>query len=120
MKIFSSNNKNIIITVYNLKRNINNDNGSDNIICPDCKNLTFLNFNDNNINNCKNKHMNEKTKEYTSITEFMNGQDIDDKEIKCSVCNNNKNLYGDNFYICSCQKKLNYVFINMKKVMNII
>jgi len=36
----------------------------------------------------------------------MNNQIIDEKEIKCSLCNNNKYLYGNNFYICSCRDKI--------------
>ena len=76
------------------------------MICPDCKKLTFLNLGDNNINNCKNKNINECSNEYTSIAEFMKNQIIDEKEIKCSECKNIKSLYGDNFYICSCKKKL--------------
>ena len=74
-------NKNIIISVYNLNINQKNDNIYGNLICPNCKNLTFLNLNDNNINNCKNKNENECSYEYKSITEFMNNQIIDEKEI---------------------------------------
>ena len=97
-------NKNNIIFVYNLNiyneiKDIPND-----FICPDCKRLTFLNFTDNNINNCKNKHINVSSCEYTSVTDFMNGQIINEKKIKCGICNNNKYLYGDNFYICSCKE----------------
>jgi len=58
LNIFISN-KNII-SVYNLNINYKNDNLCENLICPSCKNLTFLNISDNNIiNNCKNQHMNE-------------------------------------------------------------
>ena len=64
------NNKTIIISVYNLNINHKIDNIYENLICPNCKNLTFLNYNENNINNCKNKHINER--QYLSITEFMN------------------------------------------------
>ena len=85
-------NKNIKISVYNLNINNKIDNIHENIICPDCKNLTFLNFSDNNINCCKNKHKNEYLNEYTSITEFMNNQIIDEKNIKCNIGNNNKYL----------------------------
>ncbi len=41
--------KTIIISVYNININNNIDNISGNIICPDCKNLTFLNLNGDNI-----------------------------------------------------------------------
>ena len=110
-------NKNIIISVYNLNINQKNDNVYQNLICPNCKNLTFLNLNlnDNNINNCKNKNkngINECSYEYKSITEFMSNQIIDEKEIKCNLCNNNKYLYGNNFYICSCSNKICQLCIN--------
>ena len=105
-------NKNIIISVYNLNIIQKNDNIYENLICPNCKNLTFLNLNDNNINICKNKNINECSYEYKSITEFINNQIIDEKEIKCSICNNNKYLYGNNFYICSCNNKICQLFIN--------
>ena len=42
----------------------------------------------------------------------MKNQIIDEEEIKCSVCNNNKYLYGNNFYICSCKEKLCQFCIN--------
>ena len=98
--------KNIIISVYNI--NINNKTNiiSEDFICPECKNLTFLNFNDNNINNCKNKYTNYCSNKYDSISDFMNKQFLDEKAIKCDICNNNKYLYGNNFYICSCKKRL--------------
>ena len=110
--------KNIIILVYNININYKIDNISDNIICPDCKNLTFLNFNDNNINNCKNNHENVCSNEYTSITEFMDNQIIDKKEIKCSICNNNKNLYGLNFYSCSCKAIICQLCIEKHQINN--
>ena len=83
-------NERIIILVYNLNINYKADNVDGNFVCPDCKNLTFLNLNENNINNCKNKYINKCSFEYASITEFMKNQFIDEKEIKCSLCNNNK------------------------------
>ena len=97
-------NKNNIIFVYNL--NIYNEINdiSNDFICPDCKHLTFLNFNDNNINNCKNKHINVSSCEYSSVTDFMKGQFINEKQIKCGICNNNKYLYEDNFYVCYCKE----------------
>jgi len=111
LNIFKSN-KNII-SVYNLNINYKNDNLCDNLICPSCKNLTFLNISDNNIiNNCKNQHMNECSYEYNSITEFMNNQIIDEKDIKCNFCNNNKYLYGNNFYIFSGNNKICQLCIN--------
>ena len=42
----------------------------------------------------------------------MNNQIIDEKEIKCNSCNNNIYLYGNNFYICTCQNKICQLCIN--------
>ena len=97
-KINSLKNKNIIITVFKKKISINK-NELANIICPECKNLTFFNINDDkiSINNCKNNHQNNY-----SINEFIESQYIDENEIKCNLCENNKYLYDNNFYICTC------------------
>ena len=93
---------NIIITVI---KKINNKNVSSisegNIFCSECKNLSFLNINENNIiklDNCANKHKNEY-----SINEFIKNQDIEEKkDIKCDICS----LYNDKFYICTCKKNI--------------
>jgi len=103
-------NKIIIISVFNININHKFEDIHENLICPICKNLTFLNYNDNNINNCNNKHLTES--QSISITEFMNNQIIDEKEIKCNLCNNSIYLYGNNFYICSCQNKICQLCIN--------
>ena len=73
-KINSLKNKNIIITVFKKKISINK-NELANIICPECKNLTFFNINDDkiSINNCKNNHQNNY-----SINEFIESQYIDE------------------------------------------
>ena len=34
----------------------------------------------------------------------MNNQYIN--ELKCDICNNDKYLYNDKFYICSCKQKI--------------
>jgi len=96
-------NNNIKITVIK-KNKIKND--IDNIICPDCQELTFLNINEDNIiklDNCINNHKNKY-----SINEFIENQEneeIKENEIKCDICNNDKSLYNNNFYICSTCKK---------------
>jgi len=114
-------NKNIIISVYNLNINQKNDNAYENLICPNCKNLTFLNLNGSNLNNCKNKNINECSYEYKSITEFMNNQIIDEEEIKCSICNNNNILMEIIFiFVLLAIKYVNYVLISMKKIISII
>ena len=103
------NNNNIIITV--IKKNKTKNNIGNIIICPECKELTFFNINEDNIiklDNCINNHKNEY-----SINEFIENQEneeIKENEIKCDICNNYKSLYNNNFYICTCKKKfVNYV-----------
>jgi len=98
------NKNNIIITV--IKKNIIKNN-IENIICPECQELTFLNINEDNIiklDNCINNHK----KEY-SINEFIENQEneeIKENKIKCDICNNDKSLYNNNFYICTCKKNI--------------
>ena len=94
---------NIIISVFNIRVNKKINNCY--ITCPKCQNLSYLNINKNNIynislNNCKNNH------EYgdLSINEFIKYQN--NIKIECDICKNNKNLYNNNFYICSCEKLL--------------
>jgi len=98
------NKNNIIITA--IKKNIIKNNIG-NIICPKCKGLTFLNINEDNIiklDNCIKRHK----KEY-SINEFIENQEneeIKENKIKCDLCNNDRSLYNNNFYICTCKKKI--------------
>ena len=98
-------NNNIFISVYdlNLKKNTTKKKlTSQNTICPECKNLAFLNFNEDKITieNCINNH-----KFNLSIGDFIKSQIIDEKNIKCDFCLNSKSLYN-NFYICTCGKKV--------------
>ena len=102
-KLKNNNKNNIIITVIK-KNKSKNKNDIENIICPECQKLAFLNINDDNIikiDNCINKHKNEY-----SINEFIENQNIKENEIKCDICKNNKYLYNDNFYKCSCTKNI--------------
>ena len=60
-KLKNNNKNNIIITVIK-KNKSKNKNDIENIICPECQKLAFLNINDDNIikiDNCINKHKNE-------------------------------------------------------------
>ena len=34
----------------------------------------------------------------------MESQEMEENEIKCDLCKNNKYLYNNNFYICTCKK----------------
>ena len=95
------NDKKNIISVINLNKK-KNDNETNYILCPKCSNLQFLNINEDKISmtNCINKH------KYLdlSINNFIKTQN--ELIVKCSICNNNKLLYNNNFYICSCGKNI--------------
>ena len=108
-------NKKTIISVFNIRK-ITNNNEIPYIICPDCKNLAFLIVNNDKItiNNCINKHKNIDL----SINDFIKSQIIDESNIKCDICNNNKYLYGENFYVCSCQKYICQLCITNHKLDN--
>ena len=90
--------KNILIIVFNKNQNYKKE--SENIICQDCYKLAFVNINEDKANtNCIHKH-----KKNYSLKEFIESQYIDESSIKCDICKNNKHLYKDNFYLCSCKK----------------
>ena len=97
-KIKNNNNNNIIITA--IKKNKKKDNIRS-IICPECQELAFLSINDNfiKLDHCINSHKNEY-----SINEFIENQEINESLIKCNICNNDKSLYNNNFYICASEK----------------
>ena len=95
------NEKDIKIFVFNLKKKKEK---TDCIICPECKNLSRIKFNNNKISTfkCINNHNINNLE----INSFMNSQIIDEKAINCDICGNNKYLFYDSFYICSCGKKI--------------
>jgi len=99
-----NNKNNIIITLIKINKTKNN---IENIICPECQNIPFLNINEDNIiklDNCMMNHKNEN-----SINEFIEKQEkeeIKENEIKCDICNNDKYLYNYNFYFCRCKLKI--------------
>ena len=74
---------NIIISVQKIKKRAKEEK-LNNIICPKCKNLAVLNFEEDRIriDNCKNKHTNI----FYGLKKAMNSQNIN---IKCVKCNNN-------------------------------
>ena len=93
--------KNNKIKIFVLNLNNKKENKELNqILCPECKEMTILNFDEDKIviNNCINKHNNINY----SINELMKNQYIN--ELKCDICKNDKYLYNDKFYICSCKK----------------
>ena len=93
-------NKNIIIMVFKRTKEFNND--INNIICPNCKNLAFLNIKDDKIISieCNNNHKHI----YSSMNEFMNNQKIDESKLNCNICTNKINLYNDKNIFCSFDK----------------
>jgi hypothetical protein len=87
-------NNNIIITVIKRKKEkIREDIGS--ITCSECKELAFMNINEENIikiDNCINKHTNEHT------INFLENEEKKENEIICDICKNKKYIYkNDNF-----------------------
>ena len=113
-KILSINNNNLNkLSLKNINKDINifvfdtfkkRNNLINDIICPKCKNFGIIEINKDkiSINDCIKGH-NIKD---LSFKDFLESQYIDEKYINCSECGNSKRLYGDNFYICSCEKNL--------------
>ena len=90
---------NILVNEYEKNENINLLKKSQEIICPICKELCLIDFNDYKINfqKCKNNH------KFSNIlfNEFNIFQQIDESKIICNNCNNNKNETNNNkFYKC--------------------
>ena len=97
-KIKNLKNNNIIINILNLNKKEENKELNQ-IICPECKEMGIINFDENKIIiNCINKH----NIIYYSINKFMKNLIIN--ELKCNICNNDKYLYNDKFYFCSCKQ----------------
>ena len=72
---------------------------SKDIICPVCKEICLIKFNDYKITlyNCKNKHY------FTNIlfSEFDDFQKIDESKITCGNCNNTKSeTHNNQFFKC--------------------
>ena len=99
-KISNLEKDNVTIIVLNLKKKENKE--LNQIICPECKNMAILNFDGDKIllNNCINKH----SYIHYSMNEFMKNQIVE--ELKCDSGKNDKYLYNDKFYICSCKKNI--------------
>ena len=92
------------------------------ILCPECKNLAFININDEkiSISNCiKNHSFNN-----FNIHQFIESQFINNSEIICDICKNEYYLYNNDFNLCSCNRILcplcfenhdkNHIFIKYK------
>lgn len=73
---------------------------SKDIICPTCKETIKMKIKGYKIYlyDCKNGH----NKDNILLDKFENTQNINESEIKCSVCNTNKSkIYNQIFYICN-------------------
>ena len=103
-KYLSNGNKDIFIFVFLLVKKEKQLIQSYDIICPKCKYIAILDINKDiiSINNCINEHNITDL----SFKDFLETQIIEEKEIKCYECGNNKKLYESNFYLCSCKKYL--------------
>ena len=114
-KILNSKNKNIIINVINLIKKKENK-ILNQIICPEYKEIGIINFEEDNIiiNKCINNHNNI----YHQGEEFIKDQYIN--ELKCDICNNDKYLYNDNIYLCSCNKYICPLCVNNHNKHNMI
>ena len=82
------NNKKMIILVYSINTNINNENTniieSNDIICPICKEICKYKIKDHRIilYECKYGHMTDNIQ----VHEFNNTQNLDLSKIKCNKC----------------------------------
>ena len=101
-KVKDIKNKNIIISVTNLKK-IKIKEELNHIICPECNNLTLMNVNDNNIvlEKCIKNHVNT----FNNIKDFIESQNIKE-DIKCEKCQNYLSDYNNNFYFNSSKNNI--------------
>ena len=97
---------NILVFEYETENNEGELKISKDIICPICKEICMISIKDYKItlNKCKNGHKISNI----LFEELQNFQSINEAEILCQKCNNNKNETTDNkFYKClSCNINL--------------
>ena len=90
---------NIIVTKSEDAQNIIKEIVSKDIICPECKENSLINFENFHayFHDCKNNHNIMKT-----LNEYEKSQKINLNKIVCNICNiNNKgNTHNNEFYIC--------------------
>ena len=97
-------NKKIIILVYSINNTIYNENTnikiSNDIICPECKEICKYEIKDYKIKlyDCKNGYI----KENINLNEYEINQIIDISQIKCGICKdkNKSNTFNNEFYKC--------------------
>ena len=102
-EILTNENNKKIILIYDCDKTMINDNmikKSNEIICPICKEICFIEIRDYKIilYNCKNKHR----KENILMNEFDKEQSINLSNIICNICKerNKSNTYNNEFYKC--------------------
>ena len=76
------------------------------IICPECKDIAIIKFNNYKISfNCKNNH----DKKCFLLKDFDENQKIDESKIICNICKikNKSSSFNKEFFIClKCKKDL--------------
>ena len=91
---------NIIVTKSEDAQNIIKEIVSKDIICPECKENTLIDFENFHayFHDCKNNHNINK-----ALNEFEQTQKINLNNIICNICNiNNKgNTHNNEFYVCN-------------------
>ena len=98
----------IIVLVYNKENEEKIDPivHSPQIICPECKDIAIIKFNNYKISfNCKNNH----DKKCILLKDFDENQKIDESKIICNICeiNNKSRAFNKEFFIClKCKKEL--------------
>ena len=116
-RIIDFNKNHLIIFVYKLvNKQMNEKRKISNINCPECENIAIINSIDSKISieNCINNH---KITDLT-LDVFFYLQNYNNKsEIKCLECNN-KRIYYNLFYICSCQNFICPLCIKLHKEKN--
>ena len=95
--------KKIKIFIINNNKKKNLIKKENNILCPQCKDLAFVNFNEDKLSIYFSQN---HTFSNVKLEEFLENQYIDESGVICQICENNKSLYEDNFYICECKKNI--------------
>ena len=98
------NNSNINILIINLKLKNEITPPPNQILCPNCNNLALFKLKGDKIliNNCMKRH----SIPILEITNFIRHQSKKDKKVICEECSNEKIFYNNEFFKCSCKKKI--------------
>ena len=82
-----------------------------NILCNKCKNPCQMNYNNDivSFNNCLKKH----NFSYLSFKDYYENSEFDEMAMKCDLCGNSQYLYIKKLKICSCNKIICPLCLNM-------